>query len=716
MSRLATSFVYTRLMELSKSTTSASSVHPVKDPKNKLIAATLTLLILSLIYPVGVLAGAITYWAFRFGKVNPKSTGIISLPVALVLSVPTWFLLNDPMRLFLSPIFTWWGLATNTLWLDVWGLVASQVFMIGPGMIIGAGYSWLVWARWRDKEDFGLKPSLLQKRAYKKNFERSLEMFPPGAVALGVDDDGEIFVLDDVDTNLHIGVFGGSGVGKTTTLMKMNRGWIKNNHAIIFIDLKGDGTVIDTLRHFAQEFGKEFHLVTFSEEDNPELSFFDPLQEGSVQSKVDQLMKLRDWTGVPEIYKTAANDILNTIITIMSVLQYKGAWLEKIVQLTEKQNLEQYSRPLFKYTETLKGKDNLDRKDERLLEVAAQLRRLFTMWNEKAYKDEFGSTANAIKTLTNTPIGRYLGPAPEGRKELNLDKAVREKQVVLFSLSGNSYRNTAGNVANLITMCISALAGRLSVEKDPQPGTNVLIDEFTFIKNTNVETLLSAARVAGFSMTLSTQQTTDITRAMGMNGTEGRDTIIGNMKVKIFHRAQTSDEARYYETYSPKVRKETYQDEGREKRSILGSSTATRTGNYRTVIEEVPKYTEEDYMNLGCGECIVKVSEGKTAKVKISASKTWTGNADTTPNAPMFVQPLQLPQVREEDLDIGALLEEYHSQEESEPLGAKAEETLSLRLARTQNARPQPQKRPGLLSDFNAWNQENGIDSQQEEW
>ena len=136
-----------------------------------------------------------------------------------------------------------------------------------------------------------------------------------------------------------------------------------------------------------------------------------------------------------------------------------------------------------------------------------------------------------LAIISEAHTGRYLAPAPAN--EIDLRRALRGEQVVLFSLNSSSYGKLSAQLGTLAVQDWSRAVGHRL--QRPGGGPRWRRSRSTSSPRSalnNVISLLARGREAGVSVLVATQELADLDRAApGL-----RDQVLGNTAFKLAHR------------------------------------------------------------------------------------------------------------------------------------------------------------------------------------
>lgn len=427
---------------------------------------------------------------------------------------------------------------------------------------------------------------------------------------LGETTSGHGVVLPDSALAAHGLILGASGAGKSTTMLAILGEEIARGRPAVVVDLKGSPTFADELRTAAWLAGRRFHHWT------PDGGAgWNPLAHGSATELKDKLIATERFT--EPHYQRAAERYLQTAIQVLRESRPSDhVSLERVVRLLD---------------------------PDRLL---VETRRLSSSRREHVH-DYVGSLApdqlSAVRglaarlaILTESDTGRYLRPGRDGERrdgerdngdgrrdrdgleggglegdgyeQIDLRRALREGEVVLFSLNSSTYGRLSAQIGTLVVQDLVSVAGaRLSEGAERQPAV-VAIDEFSALQSDNVMALLARGRESGIGVLLATQELADLDRAArGL-----RDQVLGNTAVKIAHRQDVPESAEAVAKLAGTVRvwDRTYHEQ---------SGRFGTGGVQRTSVRQVDRYAVEPrrVQTLRTGEAVVIVKSPQ-ASVKLT--------------------------------------------------------------------------------------------------
>lgn len=448
-------------------------------------------------------------------------------------------------------------------------------------VLAGLGATWKWLRRPRYKEMFIVPGPVLKARAKKTAQEISQGVnSPTNGITLGVAFDtrderfaggkpgarfGDRVVITDAELAGHTFVVGGSGAGKTQTMLAGLRDVMRRGHGVVFIDCKGGPDVPEQIAEWANRYGREFLHWTIQDPnreyagpaDRP--AYYDPISRGDASRRKDLLIGAMRWD--VEYYKSVISNYMQTLFTVKDLVPP----LEGTDNFTDVSDLLSPASLIHRARYIAADKHP---------ELAATLNRLAEI--EDGERSGIRNMYARLHTITSSTAGAWLRSDPQGQKDIDLRKVAHEGQVVVFSLDTSNYEETAGLIAGLIVQDLKTLSSELRHDPAPAP-LHVYVDEFSAVDTTNLLGLLAKARDAQMPCTLATQALADLAR----REPTFTDQVLGIVSSFVIHRANAEGDARIYAGLSGVARKtvsRTSIEESNGAFGVMGAAAATGTG------------------------------------------------------------------------------------------------------------------------------------------
>lgn len=271
----------------------------------------------------------------------------------------------------------------------------------------------------------------------------------------------------------HIQVIGGTGAGKTTSVIyTILLQYIKLGYGVIFIDAKADYRTAQTVYWFCKQAGREDDFMMFSLTD-PELSnTYNPLCLGNATQKKDKIISSIDFT--EPFYRDECESCAQLLFSDLELANKQG------------KNLPVSLPALYEYLENPPKE-------------LPRFRRFFY-----DHRNNIFNLQNEIRLLCETPFSHlFLGD------EINLLDAYLKGKIVYFAINTSLYQETAIRLGKIITGDINALCGTLQGMTERHP-FGVIIDEYAKFGTQGFAHTLSQGRNVKFMTLISHQSLADL--------------------------------------------------------------------------------------------------------------------------------------------------------------------------------------------------------------
>lgn len=486
-------------------------------------------------------------------------------------------------------------------------IVASQfAFLLQVGTLFALfalGWKWARRPKWEDRQ-FRPGPVLWKRRIDNAKKIAAGQDSPTTGITVGIAMDrrdprfaggkpgeeyGNRVILKDEEGAGHTLVVGGSGSGKTSTMLVGMRDVIRLGRGLVVIDCKGGPDVPEAVAEWARRYGRDFRhwLIQDPREryDGPadKPAFYDPVGRGDPSRRKDLLIGSQRWD--VEYYKTVIGDYLQTMFTVADMVppETPKDTFKEISDLLSPRALIERSQPI---------------PTDQYPELTEAIRRIAEMGEQE--RSGINNMYARLNTLTTSTAGMWLRRDPDGTHDIDLLRVADEGQVVVFSLDTSNYEETSGLIAGLIVQDLKTVSSSLR-ERPAHAPLHIYIDEFSAVDATNIYGLLSKARDARMPVTLATQVLADLRRREPNFDSQ----VIGIVSTFLIHRANTEDDARIFAGLSG-LAKKMLARLGLEQSSgiagAMGAASATGAG----YLEERETYRVEPgaFQALEQGQCV----------------------------------------------------------------------------------------------------------------
>lgn len=401
---------------------------------------------------------------------------------------------------------------------------------------------------------------------------------PNGALGEPGEEYGKRVVLTPAELSAHAFVVGGSGSGKTQTMLAMARDAIRQGNGMVFVDCKGGPDVAEKIAEYAERYGRPFHHWTIHDPetryagpapDGP--SYYDPIARGDASRRKDLLIGAMKWD--MEYYRSVISNFLQTLFRVKDLVPPLTA-TDTLTDVTD----------LLSHNALIHRARYIDPVDH------PELVSTLTRFQDADATERSGirSMYMRLHTIITSVAGHWMRMDPEGKKDIDLRRVADEGQVVVFSLDTSNYEETAQLIAGLIVQDLKTLSSELRLDPAERP-LQVFIDEFSAVDSTNILGLLNKARDAKVSCVLATQALADLARTVPTF----KEQVLSIVSTFIFHRTNTSEDAEVYAGLS-----------GVEKQVKMSSGADGRVFEYE---HEDSVVSRGEFQKLRQGEAIIVV-------------------------------------------------------------------------------------------------------------
>lgn len=528
-------------------------------------------------------------------------------------------------------------------------VLAQAPFGIGAGVLIGGLIMWRrgrFAAEWRDEEPELHTMSPREARAVNARVERQkkkmgqwanakdVQRLDDVAVRLGVSKPG----CEPVDIplgalRLHSMIFGPSGFGKTTTILEIIKGLTVAPAAApfrigtIFLTMKPEADITESLRKIAQATGRGFHVIT--QDGHGATTTYNPLKHGTAQMRANVLVgaeanAAHGGFSEPHYQRLGLRSTLVALEALEAAaagLAYRAGGTLHPWRLDVKHVARMMSpASLESVRDSLGGSPVAVRISEWLDETAA----------DSSVTSGAAGMRSRFAAVAEGAAGAVLVDRPDG---LDLEQAIVAGDIVVLNLDAAQDLEASQFIANLaISDFVSTIArlGHAGWHLDPVTGQQnrlnfLVVDEFAALGATGLIDAVERSRSHGATVMLSAQSYT----GLNVVGEGFLERVSTSTTVKLIHRSEAEAETLAQLIGTRKGWAETQQTF--EDLDALGSQfRASGQGSLREV--DKFKIHPNVFRNLAPGEVVAVWGVPQLRAEVVSVRKT------TTPD-PEVVEP-----------------------------------------------------------------------------
>lgn len=442
-------------------------------------------------------------------------------------------------------------------------VLAQAPFGVGVGVLIGGLIMWRrgrFAAEWRDEEPELHTMSPREARAVNARVERQkkkmsqwanmkdVQRLDDVAVRLGVSKPG----CEPVDIplgalRLHSMIFGPSGFGKTTTILEIIKGLTVAPAAApfrigtIFVTMKPEADITESLRKIAQATGRGFHVIT--QDGHGATETYNPLKHGTAQMRANVLVgaeanAAHGGFSEPHYQRLGLRSTLVALealeAAVAAGLSYRAGGQLKPWRLDVKHVARMMSpASLESVRDSLGGSPVAVRISEWLDETAA----------DSSVTSGAAGMRSRFAAVAEGAAGAVLVDAPDG---LDLEQAIVAGDIVVLNLDAAQDLEAAQFIANLaISDFVSTIArlGHAGWHIDPVTGQQnrlnfLVVDEFAALGATGLIDAVERSRSHGAAVMLSAQSYS----GLNVVGEGFLERVSTSTTVKFIHRAEAEAE------------------------------------------------------------------------------------------------------------------------------------------------------------------------------
>lgn len=442
-------------------------------------------------------------------------------------------------------------------------VLAQAPFGLGVGVLIGGLIMWRrgrFAAEWRDEEPELHTMSPREARALNARVERQkkkmsqwpntkpVQRLDDVAVRLGVSKPG----CEPVDIplgalRLHSMIFGPSGFGKTTTILEIIKGLTVAPAAApfrigtIFVTMKPEADITESLRKIAQATGRGFHVVT--QDGHGATTTYNPLKHGTAQMRANVLVgaeanAAHGGFSEPHYQRLGLRSTLVALealeAAVAAGLSYRAGGTLHPWRLDVKHVARMMSpASLESVRDSLGGSPVAVRISEWLEETAA----------DSSVTSGAAGMRSRFAAVAEGAAGAVLVDRPDG---LDLEQAIVAGDIVVLNLDAAQDLEAAQFIANLaISDFVSTIArlGHAGWHIDPVTGQQnrlnfLVVDEFAALGATGLIDAVERSRSHGAAVMLSAQSYS----GLNVVGEGFLERVSTSTTVKFIHRSEAEAE------------------------------------------------------------------------------------------------------------------------------------------------------------------------------
>lgn len=607
-----------------------------------------------MLMPVGFLSWMLTRiaGAAKGGRVLASSLILVSLVAGVIgVSVQT-FVLNLPIStlpaLLEAPYGYLFSCLTDSVVFNTTDFAKLYLYSLGYtipiGMLVGSFGSMFNQKKSMGIEDVEWRAGISQvltktlNRKALKSGKRSGK-----GVDLGVDQDGKMATIPARSIGMNGLILGGTGTGKSTTILVAAEQIAAAGNSIIAIDMKNSWGMAKGMSDIAEKYDIPFYHFASQNINLPypgpaeTPSFWVPFDGLDYTAIHDVIVAMNPGTGgVDQHYRDQENQWIDHMIPIIGAWSKRNNvpfgeidWLGEVKAccnlgtIVERATLMQDDSGL-----TLEQREHI----EQVILMAGETNR------ERA---ENIRTLNTIRTTINKITGNavtspWVRPAPigSGYPEIRLVDILKSDSpsIVLFSVDTQSYGDTGPTLSRMLINVIRATAGKTQADRKNRY-TQLIVDEFTASEDKNIVKMLFMFREAGIPVLLATQALANI-RELDKNAETSVDQVASNTDYKIIHKVVAPSEAQYISDMTGLVKRQKFSQEVAYRSNFTGDDVSSGIGRGRSEMEEDNLIRPSQLSGLKRGQAVLLCPDENGENVPARIVDIVSVNPDQTQEKP----------------------------------------------------------------------------------
>jgi type IV secretory pathway TraG/TraD family ATPase VirD4 len=328
--------------------------------------------------------------------------------------------------------------------------------------------------------------------------------------------------LPEKSTNVHTGILGTTGTGKTKLLTYFVEQDIRKGHSVVIIDPKNDGELLDKVVQVALEEGRIRDLIfispiypEFSATLNPLAYYYVPEE---VVNHIVSGVKSKE-----EYFINIAKGVSMGVVSALRILHKNDPSFKfnfaTIMKYTSREGLERLAEML----ETLKYQ--LPPEEQKEAEVTLNNIKIILEYPPDFFSKVASGLSIVLAILTSENIGRIIGNVGENYFVRMIEEGKRP--IVIVQTASMMVNQTSGIVGKIILSMIQSLCGRFAARKEKfKYPLKLHIDEAYTMFYDGIENLYDKGRGVGLHVYTYFQSIAQVYASVGK---EKGDAILDNI-------------------------------------------------------------------------------------------------------------------------------------------------------------------------------------------
>ncbi len=299
-------------------------------------------------------------------------------------------------------------------------------------------------------------------------------------VLIGTENDNKIYLTDN-ELNQHALIIGTTGSGKTTTILNFVKHCAQHNLPCIYLDGKGEFSLIDKMRQLAKQYNRTFKVFCLRPDNKIEnLAGYNPFGSGN------------------------ATEWKNRIMALFLAVSSKG---QEHFSLGEQNYINFVAQVLYRLQKTVDLRVFLAflENPDKLLSVAHDLDASLAQKIAKLNADKnlsvlLGDVLKLLELFIYSDYG-WLFNTTKLENVINIKQSIQNQEIILFLFDASSYPEDTNKIAKMVISDInSSFSGFDKFTK-----CYCIFDEFASYASPNLAETISLQRSRGMHAIIGTQ-------------------------------------------------------------------------------------------------------------------------------------------------------------------------------------------------------------------